>query len=40
LGALDVKLTADDLRRITQAVPAGAIAGDRYPPEAMRMVNV
>jgi aryl-alcohol dehydrogenase-like predicted oxidoreductase len=39
LGALEVKLTADDLRRITQAVPAGAIAGDRYPPEAMRMVN-
>jgi aryl-alcohol dehydrogenase-like predicted oxidoreductase len=39
LCAVDVKLTADDLRRITQVVPAGAIAGDRYPPEAMRTVN-
>jgi pyridoxine 4-dehydrogenase len=39
LCALDVKLTADDLRKITQAVPAGAIAGDRYPREAMQTLN-
>jgi aryl-alcohol dehydrogenase-like predicted oxidoreductase len=35
LGALDVKLTADDLTRIERAVPPGAAAGDRYPPALM-----
>jgi len=30
LGALDLKLTAADLRAIEEAVPAGAAAGDRY----------
>ena len=35
LGALDVKLTPDDLDRIEQAVPAGAAAGDRYPTAQM-----
>jgi aryl-alcohol dehydrogenase-like predicted oxidoreductase len=39
LGALDVRLTAEDLARIDQAVPAGAVAGDRYDPHGMRMVN-
>jgi aryl-alcohol dehydrogenase-like predicted oxidoreductase len=30
LGAIDVKLTADDLERIEQIVPPDAAAGDRY----------
>jgi len=30
-GAADVELTEDDLRRIDEAAPAGATAGDRYP---------
>ena len=39
LGALDIRLTAEDLARIDQAVPAGAAAGDRYDPHGMKMVN-
>ena len=39
LGALDIRLTAEDLARIDQAVPAGATAGDRYDSHGMRMVN-
>lgn len=39
LGALDLELTPDDLARIEQAVPAGAIAGDRYDERGMAMVN-
>src|SRR3954449_10794774 len=31
LGAVDVQLNADDLRRIDEVAPAGAPAGDRYP---------
>jgi aryl-alcohol dehydrogenase-like predicted oxidoreductase len=31
VGALDVELTEDDLRRIEAAFPKGATAGDRYP---------
>jgi aryl-alcohol dehydrogenase-like predicted oxidoreductase len=39
LGALDIRLTADDLARIAAAVPPGAVAGDRYDAHGMRMVN-
>jgi aryl-alcohol dehydrogenase-like predicted oxidoreductase len=39
LGALDIGLTAEDLARIDRAVPAGAVAGDRYDAHGMRMVN-
>jgi len=39
LGALEVRLDAEDLKRISAAVPAGAVAGDRYHAEQMRMVN-
>ena len=39
LGALDVQLNADDLKRILAALPAGSVAGDRYHAEQMRMVN-
>jgi aryl-alcohol dehydrogenase-like predicted oxidoreductase len=31
VGAVDVQLTEDDLRRIDEAFPKGATAGDRYP---------
>jgi aryl-alcohol dehydrogenase-like predicted oxidoreductase len=31
LGALDVELTEDDLKRLDEIAPAGAAAGDRYP---------
>jgi aryl-alcohol dehydrogenase-like predicted oxidoreductase len=39
LGALDVTLTAEDLRRIDEAAPKGAAAGDRYPAAMMGLVN-
>ncbi|MEO8335976.1 MAG: aldo/keto reductase [bacterium] len=39
LGAFDVMLTADDLARIEAAVPAGAVAGDRYMAAQMRMLD-
>jgi aryl-alcohol dehydrogenase-like predicted oxidoreductase len=29
-GALDVQLSDDDLRRLDEAIPAGAVAGQRY----------
>jgi aryl-alcohol dehydrogenase-like predicted oxidoreductase len=40
LGALDVSLSADDLRRIEQAAPHGTAVGDRYPAAIMRMINI
>ena len=39
VGALNVKLTAEDLRRIDEVAPHGAAAGDRYPQAAMAAVN-
>ena len=39
LGALDVELSPDDLSRIEQAVPAEAVAGDRYNEHAMAMLD-
>jgi aryl-alcohol dehydrogenase-like predicted oxidoreductase len=38
LGALGIKLTAQELRRISEAAPPGAGAGTRYPPEGMKRV--
>ena len=38
-GAVSVKLTADDLRRIDEVAPHGAAAGLRYPEHMMAMVN-
>ncbi|HUC69376.1 MAG TPA: aldo/keto reductase [Stellaceae bacterium] len=35
LGALDLRLSADDLAAIERAVPKGAASGDRYPASAM-----
>jgi aryl-alcohol dehydrogenase-like predicted oxidoreductase len=37
--ALNVKLTADDLKRISATAPMGAVKGSRYPEEAMASVN-
>ena len=31
VAALQIELSADDLRRLDEAFPAGAAAGDRYP---------
>jgi aryl-alcohol dehydrogenase-like predicted oxidoreductase len=39
LGALRVKLSEEDLRRIEAAVPAGAAAGQRYAPQQMAMLD-
>src|SRR5215210_3977834 len=39
-GAADVELTDEDLRRIEEAAPAGAAAGERYNEAGMQSVNV
>jgi aryl-alcohol dehydrogenase-like predicted oxidoreductase len=39
VAALDVKLTAQDLRRIEEIFPTGAAAGERYPEHMMKIVN-
>jgi len=38
-GALKVKLTSEDLRRINKAAPKGVASGERYPEAMMRLVN-
>ncbi|MGB7150776.1 MAG: aldo/keto reductase [Terriglobales bacterium] len=38
-GAVDVKLTSEDLRRLREVFPAGVAAGLRYPEHMMNMVN-
>ena len=40
VGALGVKLSADDVTRISEAAPAGAAAGLRYPAPQMKGVNI
>jgi aryl-alcohol dehydrogenase-like predicted oxidoreductase len=40
LGALDVKLTVEELALIDAVLPTGAAAGDRYPAAMMQMVNL
>jgi aryl-alcohol dehydrogenase-like predicted oxidoreductase len=39
IAAIDVKLTAEDLRRIDEIFPTGAAAGGRYPEHMMNLVN-
>jgi len=39
VGALDVGLTPNDLRRIAEVFPQGAAAGLRYPEQMMKAVN-
>jgi aryl-alcohol dehydrogenase-like predicted oxidoreductase len=38
LGALNVRLSESDLKRISDAAPIGAGAGERYPAENMKRV--
>jgi aryl-alcohol dehydrogenase-like predicted oxidoreductase len=40
VGALSVSLTPDEVARITEAVPAGAAAGTRYPAGGMAGVFI
>jgi hypothetical protein len=35
---LDVVLTKEDLKRISETAPVGAAAGTRYPADAMKRV--
>jgi len=39
-GAINVKLTLEELRRIDEAAPRGAFAGERYSAEGMRRINL
>jgi aryl-alcohol dehydrogenase-like predicted oxidoreductase len=39
LGALDVRLTVDDLRALEEAAPKGATAGLRYPASSIGNLN-
>ena len=39
IGALDVRLSRDDLERLDQILPPGAAAGDRYHAQGMAAVN-
>lgn len=39
LGALDVRLSPDDIARIEAAVPASAVAGTRYDAHQMRILD-
>ncbi|HTU70214.1 MAG TPA: aldo/keto reductase [Candidatus Baltobacteraceae bacterium] len=39
LAALEVELTADDLRAIAEAIPADAVAGERYAGAQMAMLD-
>ncbi|KWV48858.1 aldo/keto reductase [Bradyrhizobium macuxiense] len=38
IGALKVTLSAEELARISAAIPPGAVAGERYPAGAMKAV--
>lgn len=40
VGALEIELSADDLRRLNEVFPFGAAAGERYPEHMMNLVNV
>jgi len=39
VAALDIPLTAEDLKRIEEVAPRGAAAGARYPEQMMRFVG-
>lgn len=38
-AAADLSLTAEQLDRLTAAVPPGAVAGERYAEAAMRFIG-
>jgi aryl-alcohol dehydrogenase-like predicted oxidoreductase len=40
VAALELTLSADDLARLNELAPKGATAGERYPEQAMRAVNL
>jgi aryl-alcohol dehydrogenase-like predicted oxidoreductase len=40
IGALDVKLGDDDLKRLDEILPPGAAAGQRYHDRGMATVNL
>ncbi len=40
LGAVDIELTQDDVRRISRAIPPGMASGARYPEPQMERVNL
>ena len=40
IGALDVKLSAEDLKRLDAILPPGAAAGERYHERGMAAVNL
>ncbi len=37
--AVEIELTAEDLKRISEEIPFGAVAGMRYPESGMKTVN-
>jgi aryl-alcohol dehydrogenase-like predicted oxidoreductase len=39
VGALEVELSGEDLARIEQAIPVGAVAGERYHAEQMAVLD-
>ena len=39
VGAVNLRLTPEDIRRIEEVFPSGAAAGDRYPEHMMQLVN-
>ena len=40
IGALDVKLSEEDQRRLDEILPPGAASGDRYAPQGMTTINL
>lgn len=40
IGALDVALSEDELRRIDEVAPIGSAAGDRYQPAGMQAIGI
>jgi aryl-alcohol dehydrogenase-like predicted oxidoreductase len=39
VAALDIKLTADELRRLSEMFPTGVASGTRYPEPMMSLIN-
>jgi aryl-alcohol dehydrogenase-like predicted oxidoreductase len=40
LAALELTLAPEDLTRLNELAPKGATAGERYPEQAMKVVNL
>ena len=38
-AAVDLKVTPDDLRRLSEVFPSGAASGLRYPEHMMKLIN-